>query len=117
MTGASPIIHVVDDDPSFRAAIGELLNACGYEVALHSSAMQLLATPLGDEPACILLDVQMPGVDGPQLQARLVELGHRLPIVFLTGHGDIPTSVQAIKAGAEDFSDQASAQGEVAPCD
>ena len=103
MTELSPIIHVVDDDPSFRAAIAELLEACGYQVALHGSAMQLLATRLGEEPACILLDVQMPGVDGPQLQARLTELGHRLPIVFLTGHGDIPTSVQAIKAGAEDF--------------
>ena len=103
MTDASPIIHVVDDDPSFRAAIAELLNACGYQVALHSSAMQLLAAPLGSEPACILLDVQMPDVDGPQLQARLAWLGHRLPIIFLTGHGDIPMSVQAIKAGAEDF--------------
>jgi FixJ family two-component response regulator len=103
VTDASPIIHVVDDDPSFGAAIAELLEACGYRVALHSSAMQLLAAPLGSDRACILLDVQMPGVDGPQLQARLSELGHRLPIVFLTGHGDIPTSVQAIKAGAEDF--------------
>ena len=103
MTDASPIIHVVDDDPSFGAAIAELLEACGYRVALHSSAMQLLAAPLGSDRACILLDVQMPGVDGPQLQARLSELGHRLPIVFLTGHGDIPTSVRAIKAGAEDF--------------
>jgi RNA polymerase sigma factor (sigma-70 family) len=103
VTDASPLIHIVDDDPSFAAAIAELLKACGYQVALHSSAMQLLATPLGSEPACILLDVQMPGIDGPQLQARLAELGHRLPIVFLTGHGDIPTSVQAIKAGAEDF--------------
>jgi FixJ family two-component response regulator len=103
VTNAPPLIHVVDDDPSFRAAIGELLNACGYRVALHSSAMHLLATRFGSEPACILLDVQMPGMDGPQLQARLAELGHRVPIVFLTGHGDIPTSVQAIKAGAEDF--------------
>jgi RNA polymerase sigma factor (sigma-70 family) len=99
----SPLIHVVDDDPSFRAAIAELLRACGYQVALHGSAMELLATPLGSAPACILLDVQMPGVDGPQLQARLAWLGHRLPIVFLTGHGDIPMGVQAIKAGAEDF--------------
>jgi FixJ family two-component response regulator len=103
VTDASLIIHVVDDDPSFGAAIAELLKACGYRVALHSSAMQLLAAPLGSERTCILLDVQMPGVDGPQLQARLAELGHRLPIVFLTGHGDIPTSVRAIKAGAEDF--------------
>jgi FixJ family two-component response regulator len=100
---ASRLIHVVDDDPSFRAAMAELLRACGYQVALHSSATQLLATPLGGAPACILLDVQMPGMDGPQLQARLAGLGHRLPIVFLTGHGDIPLSVQAVKAGAEDF--------------
>jgi RNA polymerase sigma factor (sigma-70 family) len=100
---ASPLIHVVDDDPSSRAAIAELLRACGYQVALHSSATQLLATPLGSAPACILLDVQMPGMDGPQLQARLAGLGYQLPIVFLTGHGDIPMSVQAIKAGAEDF--------------
>jgi RNA polymerase sigma factor (sigma-70 family) len=100
---AWPLIHVVDDDPSFRAAIAELLRACGYQVALHGSATHLLATPRGSAPACILLDVQMPGMDGPQLQARLAGLGHRLPIVFLTGHGDIPLSVQAIKAGAEDF--------------
>jgi FixJ family two-component response regulator len=103
VTDASPLIYVVDDDSSFRAAIAELLKACGYQVALHSSAMQLLATPLGSAPACILLDVQMPGMDGPQLQTRLTGLGHRLPIVFLTGHGDIALSVQAIKAGAEDF--------------
>ena len=103
MTDASPIIHVVDDDPSFGAAVAELLKACGYRVALHSSAMQLLATPLGSAPACILLDVQMPGLDGPQLQARLAKLGCQLPIVFMTGHGDIPMSVRAIKAGAEDF--------------
>lgn len=103
MTDVSPLIHVVDDDPSFRAAVAELLKARGYQVALHESAMQLLATPLGSAPACILLDVQMPGMDGPQLQARLAGLGHRLPIVFLTGHGDIALSVQAIKAGAEDF--------------
>jgi RNA polymerase sigma factor (sigma-70 family) len=103
VTDASPIIHVVDDDPSFGAAVAELLKACGYQVALHSSAMQLLATPIGDAPACILLDVQMPDLDGPQLQAHLARLGYRLPIVFLTGHGDIPMSVRAIKAGAEDF--------------
>ena len=67
------------------------------------SAAQLLETPLGDEPACILLDVQMAGLSGPQLQDRLAALGCRLPIVFISGHGDIPTTVQTIKAGAEDF--------------
>ena len=98
-----PIIHIVDDDPSFRTAVGELIGAIGYRVALYESAQQLLATPLLTEPACILLDVQMAGLSGPQLQGRLAELGCRLPIVFITGHGDIPTSVQTIKAGAEDF--------------
>ena len=103
MTNRWPIVHVVDDDPSFRTAIGDLLDACGYRVALYKSAMQLLESSLGGEPACILLDVKMRGMSGPQLQGRLAELGCRLPIVFLTGYGNIPTSVQAIKAGAEDF--------------
>ena len=99
----SPIIHIVDDDASFRTATGELLSACGYRIALYESAKQLLKTPLGGEPACILLDVQMAGLSGPQLRDHLAELGCQLPIVFITGHGDIPTSVQTIKAGAEDF--------------
>jgi FixJ family two-component response regulator len=103
MTGASPIIHLVDDDAPFRTATSRLLGACGYNVALYESAAQLLATPISTDPGCILLDVQMSGLSGPQLQDRLAELGNRLPIVFVTGHGDIPTSVRAIKAGAEDF--------------
>ena len=103
MTGTSPIIHIVDDDASFRRAIGDLLGACGYRVALYESATELLMAPLSGEPACILLDVQMDGLSGPQLQTHLIELGCRLPIVFVTGHGDIPTTVQTIKSGAEDF--------------
>ena len=103
MTAASPNVYIVDDDPSFRAALGHLLNACGYQVALYESANQLLKTPPGQERACILLDVQMAGLSGPQLQDRLAELGCSLPIVFISGHGDIPTTVKAIKAGAEDF--------------
>jgi RNA polymerase sigma factor (sigma-70 family) len=98
-----PIIHVVDDDASFRKAVARLLRASGYQVALYESARQLLDKPPGTEAGCILLDVQMPGLNGPELQSRLVEMGIMLPIVFLTGHGDIPTSVRAIKAGAEDF--------------
>jgi RNA polymerase sigma factor (sigma-70 family) len=98
------LVHVVDDDPSFRTAISRLLRAAGYEVAAYESAQQLLERlPQESGPSCILLDVQIPGLSGPELQHRLVELGSRLPIVFLTGHGDIPTSVQAIKAGADDF--------------
>lgn len=103
MRHTAPVIHIVDDDTSFRGAVGDLLSACGFRVALYESAMQLLNAPPGGEPACILLDVQMGGLSGPQLQARLIDLGCRLPIVFLTGHGDIPTSVQTIKAGADDF--------------
>jgi FixJ family two-component response regulator len=103
MIAESPVVHIVDDDGSFRTAVARLLQASGYQVALYESARQLLEKPPGTEPGCILLDVRMPGVSGPELQARLVEAGNPLPIVFLTGHGDIPTSVRAIKAGAEDF--------------
>ena len=102
MIDLSPVVHVVDDDPSFRTAIADLLSACGHRVALYESATQLLETLPGGS-GCILLDQQMSGLSGTQLQGRLAELGNRLPIVFLTGHGDIATSVQTIKAGAEDF--------------
>jgi FixJ family two-component response regulator len=103
MQETSHVIHVVDDDSSFRCAIARLLNAAGYEVALYATSQQLLEKPPTSMSDCILLDVQMSGLSGPQLQDRLSELGNRLPIVFLTGHADIPTSVRAIKAGAEDF--------------
>jgi FixJ family two-component response regulator len=98
----SPVIHVVDDDPAFRTAIGDLLRACDYRVDLHASATDLLEKPPGDVRACILLDVHMADCSGPQLQDRLAALGSRIPIIFVTGHGDIPTTVRAIKAGAED---------------
>jgi FixJ family two-component response regulator len=98
------IVHVVDDDASFRTAIERRLRHAGYVVATYPSAQQLLDhLPDDNEPACILLDVQIPGLSGPELQRRLCELGSILPIVFLTGHGDIETSVRTIKAGAEDF--------------
>jgi FixJ family two-component response regulator len=103
MASAAPIVHIVDDDAPFRTAVRRVLDASGYRVALYDSAEQLLAKLPAGEPGCILLDVRMPGLSGPQLQERLAELGNRVPIVFLTGHGDIPMSVQAIKAGAEDF--------------
>jgi len=98
------LVHVVDDDASFRNSVGRLLRACGYDVAVYESAEELLQQlPVAAGPSCILLDVRIPGVSGPELQDRLARLGSTLPIVFLTGHGDIETSVQAIKAGAEDF--------------
>jgi FixJ family two-component response regulator len=98
-----PVVQIVDDDPSFRLAIARLLRASGYQVALYESATQLLEKKISAGPGCILLDVQMPGLDGLQLQDRLIEMGSILPIVFLTGHGDIPMSVRAIKAGAQEF--------------
>ena len=103
MSAGLSVIHVVDDDTSFRNAVGRMLRAAGYEVALHPSADQLLENLPAPARGCILLDVKMPGVSGPQLQEKLAEIGYVMPIVFMTGHGDLPTTVRAIKAGAEDF--------------
>jgi|RhiMetdeSRZDD1v2_1073273.scaffolds.fasta_scaffold00742_5 FixJ family two-component response regulator len=103
MTTPSPVIHVVDDDRSFRTAIARLLEASGYRVALYESGDQLLQGPPSIDPGCILLDMRMSGLNGLELQERLARLDSILPIVFLTAHGDIPTSVQAIRGGAEDF--------------
>ena len=97
-------VYVVDDDPSFRVAIQRRLKLAGYEVVTYASAQQLLDDPPGSEhPGCILLDVQIPGLSGPELQACLAQRSSPLPIVFLTGHADTATTVRAIKAGAEDF--------------
>ena len=97
-------VHVVDDDASFRKAMERRLKQAGYEVATYPSALHLLVNlPTESIPSCILLDVRIPGLDGPGLQKRLAELGSTLPIIFLTGNPDIPTTVRAIKAGADDF--------------
>ena len=100
----SGIIHIVDDDASFRTSTGRLLRACGYAVESYESAEQLL-TRLPDDPGvgCILLDIQMPGVGGAELQNRLNAVGSTLPIIFLTGHANIRTTVDVIKAGADDL--------------
>ena len=95
------LVHVIDDDASFLTAMERRLKHAGYEVATYPSALHLLERlPSESVPTCILLDVQIPGLDGPALQSRLSELGSTLPIIFLTGHPDIPTTVRAIKAGA-----------------
>ncbi|MDA9410244.1 MULTISPECIES: response regulator transcription factor [unclassified Bradyrhizobium] len=98
------LVHVVDDDASFRTAIERRLKLAGYDVATYASAQDLLdAAPGDDQPGCILLDVRIPGLSGPELQSRLVASGSTLPIIFLTGHADTATTVRTIKAGAEDF--------------
>jgi FixJ family two-component response regulator len=105
MEGLVPgFVHIVDDDASFRTAMKRSLKKAGYEVATYASAQPLLdRLPSESVPSCILLDVRIPELSGPELQGRLRELGSTLPIVFLTGHPDISTTMQAIKAGAEDF--------------
>src|SRR6201987_730639 len=95
-------IHVVDDAPSVRVAIARLLRTAGYRVVVYEAGQQLLASPPGTEAGCILLDIRMLELDGFDVQERLNESGSSLPIIFLTGHGSVETSVQAIKAGAED---------------
>jgi FixJ family two-component response regulator len=102
--GMPGLVHVIDDDARFLTAMERRLKHAGYEVATYLSAQHLLdRLPSESVRSCILLDVQIPGLNGPALQSRLSELGSTLPIIFLTGHPDIPTTVRAIKAGANDF--------------
>jgi len=103
MTAADGLVHVVDDDASWRVSVKRLLSAMGYRVALHDSAEAFLDAADFGLPGCVLLDLRMPGVDGLRVQQRLAESGHAVPIVFVSAHGDIPTSVVAVKSGAEDF--------------
>jgi FixJ family two-component response regulator len=97
-------VHIVDDDASFRTAMERRLKHAGYQVAIHASAEHLLdRLPTENVSGCILVDVPISGLSGPELQERLSGLGSTVPIIFLTGHPDVPTTVRAIKAGADDF--------------
>jgi FixJ family two-component response regulator len=99
------VVYIVDDDVSFQTAIRRRLQLAGYEVQIYSSAEQFLDQQPNDNnrSGCLLLDVRIPGLSGPQLQGRLHEAGSTLPIVFVSAHNDINTAVQTVKAGAEDF--------------
>ncbi len=99
----APVVHVIDDDESLRTAVARLLDAAGYQVRVYASAGDFLIADRGNGPGCIVLDVRMPGPNGFDLQAALARQERPLPVVFLTGHGDIPMSVRAIKAGVVDF--------------
>jgi FixJ family two-component response regulator len=98
-----PIVFVVDDDDSVRKALDRLLRIKGYRVATFASAEEFLAEPLEMAVGCLVLDLQLPGLDGLELQKSLFERGVSLPIVFVTGHGTIPTAIRAVKSGAMGF--------------
>lgn len=103
MNGIAPLVLVLDDEPSVRRSLARLLGANGYRVRTFASAEEFLSAEPALEPARLVLDVRLPGLDGLGLQQELGERGETLPIVFISGHGDIPMSVKAIKAGAVDF--------------
>ena len=103
MTEASPTVLVVDDDPSIRSALGDLFASVGLRVELFASPREFLRSPRPDAPCCLVLDVRLPGKSGLDFQRELNEANVRLPVIFLTGHGDIPMSVRAMKAGAIEF--------------
>jgi len=103
MSEIQPVVFLVDDDPSIRKSLHRLLTVSGFQVKTFSSAQEFLQTDRTDTPGCLILDVRLPGLDGLELQKVLAEQGTAPPIVFITGHGDIPMSVRAMKAGAIDF--------------
>jgi RNA polymerase sigma factor (sigma-70 family) len=96
-------VHVVDDDKSVCGSLGDLLRSVGYNVTLHGSAAEFLNVELPDAPSCLVLDVRLPRTSGLELQDYLARVNIRLPIILMTGYGDIPMSVRAMKAGAIDF--------------
>lgn len=103
MSEPAPIVFVVDDDSSVRRSLARLLKAHGYQTQLFASAQEFLQHQGDYGPGCVVLDLQLPGLSGLDLQAELAAAGRAIPIVFITGHGDIPSSVKAMKAGAVDF--------------
>jgi FixJ family two-component response regulator len=100
---STPIVFVVDDDVSMRNALANLFRSVGLQSALFGSGSELLRSKLPDVPSCLVLDIRLPGISGLDFQAELAKANIHIPIIFMTGHGDIPMSVQAMKAGAVDF--------------
>lgn len=101
--GTPRVVYVVDDDEAFRDSLRWLLESAGYKVAMFPSAERFLAAPRAEGAICLLLDVRMGGLSGIELQAELNRRGEGIPIIFLTGHGDVPMAVEAVKKGAVDF--------------
>jgi FixJ family two-component response regulator len=98
-----PVVYVIDDDASLREALGSLFRSVGLRVQVFASATELLQSKLPAVPSCLVLDIRLPGLSGLDLQTTLANTDIRIPIIFMTGHGDIPMSVRAMKAGAIDF--------------
>ena len=113
MNATEPTVHIVDDDASFLAATSRLLRASGFAVRTFGSASDFLAQRAEDAPGCVLADMQMPGMNGLELQSALAQSSNPLPILFLTGHGDIPSSVRAMRDGAEDFLEKRAAKADL----
>src|SRR5258708_6794837 len=103
MSASDSIVYVVDDDRSSRQSLEFLMKASGFKVQAFASSKEFLNFSRPEVPACLVLDVRMPGLTGLELQTELMKIGVRFPIIFMTGHGDIPMSVQAMKAGAVEF--------------
>ncbi|HUM13344.1 MAG TPA: response regulator [Myxococcaceae bacterium] len=100
---AGGTVFIVDDDPSVRTALAALIRSAGHAVRTFASANEFLDSPASETPCCLVLDVRLPGLSGLDLQLRMAELDREVPIIFITGHADVPTSVQAMKAGALEF--------------
>lgn len=103
MRQSNAVVAIVDDDPSVREGLQSLIRSAGLRVETFASAQEFLAHPRAEAPSCLILDLQLPGLSGLDLQKRMAEVELEIPIVFLTGHGNIPASVQAMKAGAVEF--------------
>jgi FixJ family two-component response regulator len=102
-SGPTPTVFVVDDDDDVRVSIAELLRSAGLRAETFATAQEFLGRGRGDGPSCLVLDLQLPGMDGLDVQRELARSGDSMPIIFLTGHGDIPTTVKAMKSGAVEF--------------
>lgn len=103
LSAAQPIVYVVDDDISVREALEGMIRFAGWQPAVYASAQEFLDHPRKALPACLVLDINLPGLNGLELQRQLVGDGRTMPIIFITGYGDIPSTVQAMKAGAVEF--------------
>jgi len=102
-TSNSAVVHVVDDDAALRGALESLFDSVGLDTRTYGAARDFLNASLADQPGCIVIDIRLPDMSGLEFQAQLTQLGVRLPVIMMTGYGDIPMTVRAMKRGAMDF--------------